>query len=342
MFATLAGGYPFGPLPGRAQGFHGIRARWAEGRLEDAAFALEADAHVQEIALEQQRSGLDMVEDSFARFPGVGLGGLAHALRAGTVGADSLVAAWRSLASIVGVTAKAVLPGPWTIAAGWWPAMGQAAARRRSERLVAGCLAALAAAGCPMVMLAEPSLLDVDGDLQAWRDVANTLEAACSDAAPRVHLCLAITGGAPEIAGHAALTAAPFASHLVDVTAGPVAWAYLAALAPERGVIVGALDATAAAIDDPEMLVWAATLAAESGGRGAARVGISPSGSMAGIDRHHARRKVEQLGVALRLAGLGPLGEVARALQPDPAGCSIPSLRRLIADHGAALGGTTR
>ena len=47
------------------------------------------------------------------------------------------------------------------------------------------------------------------------------------------------------------------------------------------------------------------------------------------------------MGLALRLARMGPLGEVARALQPDPATSSIPTLRRLIADHDSARRGAT-
>jgi hypothetical protein len=39
------------------------------------------------------------------------------------------------------------------------------------------------------------------------------------------------------------------------------------------------------------------------------------------------------MGTAVQLTRMGPLGEVARALQPDPAAARIPSLRRLIADH---------
>jgi len=341
MFATLAGGYPFGPLPGRTGGFDAARRRWSEGRVGAEAFASEVDAYVREIVAEQEASGLDMVEDAFACMPGEGLEGLASGLRAGSVGAEELAAAWRSIPAGDGITAKVVLPGPWTIASGWSHELGRQTALRRSQHLVSDCLATLASAGCVMVMLAEPALVHLGDDPRAWRDVGDTLAATCRDAAARLHLCLAITGGAPAAAGHEVLAASPFASHLVDVTSGPVAWAYLAALPPERGVIVGALDATSDAIDDPEMLVWAAALAAASGGRGAERVGIAPTGSLASIDRHRARRKVEQMGVALQLARLGPLGEVARALQPDPGRSSIGSLRRLIADHDAALGTTT-
>jgi len=336
MFATLAGGYPFGPLPGRTQGFDAVRDRWPDGGLEAPAFTLAADAYVREVAAEQVDAGLDMVEDAFARVPGTGVVGLASGLRSGSITPSALAVAWQSLAAGVEARTKAVLPGPWTLAEGWPGGPAGGAARERSVRLIAESLEALGNAGCPMVMLSEPALVAAGSDRRTWRDVADTMEAACLDAAAALHLCLAITGGAPDAAGHAALAASPFASHLVDVTAGPAGWAYLAALPSERGVIVGAVDAASELLDDPEMLLWAAALAAEAGGRGSVRVGIAPSGSMAGIDRHHARRKMEQMGLALRLARMGPLGEVARGLQPDPRASRTPSLRRLIADHDAA------
>ena len=56
-----------------------------------------------------------------------------------------------------------------------------------------------------------------------------------------------------------------------------------------------------------------------------------------GLERLKARRKLESLGMAVKLARLGPLGQVARRLQGDPATCGIGSLRRLYADHAAAL-----
>jgi hypothetical protein len=128
------------------------------------------------------------------------------------------------------------------------------------------------------------------------------------------------------------IAALPFRSFLIDVVSGPDAWRLLALLPPETGVVVGALDAGTTATDDPEMLVWAATLAAEMDGRGHERVGIAPSGSLAGMDRYRARTKIGQLGMAVRLARMGPLGEVARALQPEPGTCRIGSLRRLYRD----------
>ncbi len=124
------------------------------------------------------------------------------------------------------------------------------------------------------------------------------------------------------------------------MTAGADSWRFIAGLAPEQGVIVGAIDALSPAREDPEMLVWAAALAAELDDRGTARVGISTSGSLAGLPRHDARRKMEQGGMAVRLAAMGPLGDVARALQPQPATCRIKGLPELVAAWQEGTGGT--
>jgi hypothetical protein len=85
------------------------------------------------------------------------------------------------------------------------------------------------------------------------------------------------------------------------------------------------------------MLVWAGAIAAESNDRGHVRVGVATSGSMVGLPRRAAARKVEALGTAMVLGKLGPIGQVVRALQADPATCPIRSLRTLYADHLAAL-----
>jgi len=87
------------------------------------------------------------------------------------------------------------------------------------------------------------------------------------------------------------------------------------------------------------MLVWAAALAARMGDRGHARVGIAPSGSLVGLERHRARRKIEQLGLAVRLAAMGPLQAVAEALQPDPANARIRGLPQLYRDWQEATHG---
>lgn len=344
MFATLAGGYPFGPLPGATGGYAATRAAFLAGRLDGAAFAAEAERHVRAIAHEQAAAGLDLVEDAWAHVPpgvpGDGLDAVAGALLGGVLDPDGLVRAWRGLAEATGPLAmtKVVLPGPMTLAAGAARSGATTgAARRRALEVLQGSLQALAAAACPAVLLAEPELSAIGGSAAAWAQAATILEAATGPWTGVLHLGIALTGGTVEPRGDGVLAALPVASLLVDVRAGPGAWRTIGAQPAERGIIVGAADARSAELDDPEMLLWAGTLAAEHADRGSARVGIAPCGSLGGVDRHPARRKIERLGEAVRLSRMGPPGEVARALQPDPGRCRIASLRRLISDHDAVL-----
>jgi hypothetical protein len=56
---------------------------------------------------------------------------------------------------------------------------------------------------------------------------------------------------------------------------------------------------------------------------------VAPNGSLRSFGRHETRRKIEQMGEAVRIAGMGPLQEVAEALDPDPLESGIKPLRRL-------------
>lgn len=344
MFATLAGGYPFSPLPGATRDFGAARDAASAGTIREAALAAEADLHVRAIVREQAVAGLDLVEDAWARFPPrptvEGVTALAAALLEGTLDAARVAEAWRALAAATdtsGLVTKVVLPGPCTLTALASSAGVGDAARALALELVRGCMEALVAADCPVVVFAEPELSRIDGARATWSHAAAMLTAAIEPGADAMHVGVALTGGAIDPAGDAVLAALPIASLLVDVTIGPAAWRTIGAQPAERGIIVGACDARSGTLDDSEMLLWAGTLAAEHAARGHVRVGIAPSGSLAGIDRHHARRKIERLGEAVRLSAMGPISEVARALQPDPGRGRIGSLRRLIADHDAVL-----
>ena len=336
MFATLAGGYPFGPLPGHPSDFADARRRRKEGLLDDAMFRELAVAWVTEVVDEQVAAGLAMACDAYGPWLD-GPVGLARDVLAGSVSPADVVGAWRRAASGTNALVKQVLPGPWSSSfeLETAPTSRVRVAGELVERL--GAVAtALFDAGCPVIQIDEPSLKGADVS-PAERDrladvLADLLERIPADA----HVSLALPDHAPHAAIHGALGALPFKSYLVDVTAGPDAWRIIRVIPAEKGVVVGALDARTPDADDPEMLVWAATLAAESDDRGRDRVGIAPSGSLAGIERHRARRKIEQLGMAVKLAKLGPLGDVARALQPDPSTCSIGSLRRMYQDWEAS------
>jgi methionine synthase II (cobalamin-independent) len=352
MFAAICGGYPFGPLPNATDSFAEARARRASGDSTPEEFQAAADAWVTEIVAEQARHGLSMVTDGWARWRAETPTDLARELLAGAVTPEALVAAWHWADDGIDALVKQVLPGPWSAARdlaaerhpGASPGDAAVAADRRAiarellDVLVAAGLA-LRPAMLPVLQLDEPGIPSIGTDETLWEELGE-LHAELAARVTDLHLSLAITGGAAHPAGHAHLATLPVQSILVDVRtagAGVDAWRLIHSLPPEMGVIVGAADAGHPTDDDPEMLVWAGALAAESNDRGHIRVGVATSGSMVGLPRRAAARKVEALGTAMVLGKLGPIGQVVRALQADPATCPIRSLRALYADHLAAL-----
>ena len=340
MFATLASGYPVGPLPGLAGTFAEARQRRASGALDENGYREFADDFVSEIVREQELAGLSMVSDGHVRWPG-GLEALADGLIAGSITPADVVAAWKVVAGATDLASKQVLPGPYSTS----HSRARDARERRHiaaqlrEALIA-TIGALAAAGCEAIQVDEPSVADIGADVAAWRPFADELAPVGAAVPEGVHRSLSLGGGAAHPRGHALLADLPFQSYLIDVLAGPDAWRLIASLPEDRGIICGALDIhNDRPRDDPEMMLWAATLAAESNGRGTARVGISPNGDLGHLTRFVAKRKIERMGLAVHLSGYGPLSDVARALQPDPATCKIPSLRKLIAEYDEAVGG---
>jgi hypothetical protein len=75
-------------------------------------------------------------------------------------------------------------------------------------------------------------------------------------------------------------------------------------------------------------MVWAMAWAGPEE-RTAARVGVASNGSLRNISRHSARRKIELMGEAVRIASMGPLQEVAEALDPTPLESKMTPLRDL-------------
>jgi methionine synthase II (cobalamin-independent) len=343
MFATIAGGYPLGPLPGGTEDLGRARARHAAGEWDAATLERAVDEWITKVVDEQIASGLAMVCDGDARWPD-GPIGLARDLLSGRLGPADVVAAWRHADEGTNVLTKQVLSGPWSTSLALAAAPADRAPIARDLVTILGRTAQeLAAAGCPLIQFDEPAAtrgaLRTGGPEACPDDLARDVGALLDAIPDGQSVCLGLPDGAPRADLRAPLAELPVESFLVDVTAGADAWRFIAGLVPEQGVMVGAIDARSPAREDPEMLVWAATLAAEMGGRGTARVGISASGSLAGLERHYARRKMEQAGMAVRLAAMGPLGEVARALQPDPATCRIKGLPELYAAWQDGTGG---
>jgi hypothetical protein len=217
--------------------------------------------------------------------------------------ADDPVAAWRATAARADTAVKAVLVGPFSAGV---PLGGSVEPWRRR-------IADLAAAGCQLIEVHEPEAVRI-GDDGAARARFLDLHERLTDAAPDVHLSLAIVGGSADSAGAETILTAPYASLAVDLIDGPDNWRLVRAAPLVRGIICGALATTDGSDDAKELLVWAASYAA-SGGRGIQRVGLATAGALAGVSWSAAVRKLERIAEAVRILGL-PQAERMAALDP--------------------------
>jgi methionine synthase II (cobalamin-independent) len=233
----------------------------------------------------------------------------------------SIVAEWKAAAAVVSVAVKASLLGPFSAA------RRHGGASLALAEAVGAVASALAAAGCPLIEIEEPEAVAAAGD-GATRDELAAALLRCTDlVGGGVHLSLVLTGGDVDGLGATTLFDLPFASYAFDLIAGPENWRLIAEAPGDRGIVCGALDPSPAADDRPEPLVWAAHYAASTRGRGLARVGLANASSLGELPRDRARRKLEALVEAARLASLEDPQE--RAAQLDP---------RAVDARSAALG----
>ncbi len=297
MFATLLGGLPEPPLDAGST---------PSGRLEA-------------IVRTQEAAGLDPITDG---------GPPAGDDRA----VADVAARWSATQRLTDRIVKATVLGPFSRArratTGQDPAKRSAATFDHATTLH-DLIRNLAAAGCPMVEVHEPAAVEIgaDADEQAlFREASLRL----LDGIDGVHVSLAITRGSADVAGVATLLAAPFASLAVDLIAGPDNWRLVVDVPGDRGIVCGALPATAGSDDGPETLLWAAGYAASTGGRGMDRVGLATSASLAHLSWPVALRKLERLGEASRLV-VGSVDERAAAVD-----------QRAVSNRSAALGRVER
>ena len=224
--------------------------------------------------------------------------------------AASIVADWKAAAAIVSVAVKASLLGPYSVARRHG---GASFARAESVGAVAS---ALAEAGCPLIEIEEPEAVGAAGDDAARKELGAALLRSADIVGGGAHLSLVLTGGDVDGLGAAMLFDLPFASYAFDLIAGPENWRLIAEAPGDRGIVCGALDPSSAADDRPEPLVWAAHYAASTRGRGLARVGLANASSLGGLPRERARRKLEAMVEAARLASLEDPQELAAQLDP--------------------------
>lgn len=241
-----------------------------------------------------------------------GLGLLADGrVHPASAGPDELVAAWRA-AREAGALHGVDLPVKLAVA-GPWAAGGRDGAADVARALAAG-LGALVDAGCPFVEVHEPAAtLPADDPGRAAFVAAH---AALLDGLPAgFHASLAITGGDALGLGAAALFSPPYRSYLLDLLDGPEGWRLVVAAPVERGIVVGVGDASGRGRTRLEDVVWAASYAASTAGRGMDRVGVAPSGSLAALAPDRARAVLAILGEAAH-AIAGGRDEVLAVLDP--------------------------
>lgn len=220
------------------------------------------------------------------------------------------VAAWRATQSRTDAMVKAVVRGP--VSAG------------RPVEEVRATIAGLAAAGCVWIEIHEPAAVAIGADPDARRRFAEAHRTLTADLGEGsgVHLSLAIIGGSADAAGIDTILAGAYASLAVDLIDGPDNWRLVAAAPGDRGIVCGAMSAGPDADESPELLLYAVGYAASTAGRGAARVGLATSGSMAALPWDVAVRRMTRLGEAVRLAEAPP---DARRRKLDPRAIDIRS-----------------
>lgn len=350
MFATLAGEYPREPRTGEDDLLGEADRRLAAGEIDLATHEAVTLAVVRIVVRELETAGLAVLTDGDVPradrlawlVAGVGGGPSGRQVElpdGAVVGAPRFAAppgwsgpitvdAWRRAARATGQVVKQVLVGPYTIARlaepGVLPRAGLAIGL--AETLNAE-LRALAEAGCPLIQVDEGALTTIGADEAEWRLYVETqrrLTAGLGD----THLSLGLHRGGVDPAGHGPILDGPYRSFLFDGLGGPDAWRFAFAVPNELGLIVGALDAASSERDESEVLVWALAWAADRG-RTPERIGIASNGSLRAIGRHAARRKIELMGEAVGIAAMGPLREVAEALDPNPLESRMAPLRSM-------------
>ena len=348
MFACLAADYPREPRAGEPDLLGDADRRLADGEITSTEHAAVKREVVRVVVEEQENSGLAILTDGDVAHADrllrlvEGLGGTSSA-RPVTLpdGATVLaprfdqpvewqrpinVDAWRWANRTTDQLVKQVIIGPYTIARLAEPgdAPREQLALGLAEALNAE-LHALVQAGSPVIQIDEGALTTIGDDAVEWRLYAET-QRRLTAGLEEHHLSLGLYSGGVDPAGHASILGGPYRSYLVDALAGPDAWRFVFAAPAECGIIVGALDAGQSARDETEVMVWAMAWAAQ-GGRIPEQVGIASNGSLRSIGRHAARRKIELMGEAVRIAAMGPLQEVAEALDPAPGKSRMAPLR---------------
>ncbi len=329
MFGTLSGGLP--RITGDGVDLDALEDEVTAGTATRETLSAATDRLVAELVGSQVDAGLELVTDGQVRWrdlagavlasvadesPDAAAGSSVAERSHATGPAGLLTDAWRSTAALTDHPVAQAVPGPYTLArrAG----RGSAVARRTRTLAFAdtlgSALAALAEAGCPVVVVEEPDAVRI-GTNAGERRLFTEAQVRLLALVPDLHAMLAISGGSAVEAGAGTIFGAPYHSHLFDLIAGPDDWVLVRAAPPERGIVCGALRAGPAAIDDQApILVWAANYAASTGQRGLRRVGLANATPLRNLTREEALTAIRALGRAASFAAMTPEDAIAAGL----------------------------
>ena len=306
MFATLAGGYPAADPGDRSAGSRHDRLRDVLADQVEAGLGLLGDGWI------DRPDPLDTV--GRALLPG----GSSVPRREGQL----LVDAWTAARDLAGdVPVKQCLPGPYSLGRRFGGALGpsRAALTLALAEVLAGELSDLAAAGCPFIQVDEDGAVAIGSDPAERRlfdDAQSRLLGGLGPPGARPHVSLAIRGGNADEAGPETIFGSAYDSHLFDLIAGPDNWRLITRAPVERGIVLGVVDARRSRNSTIRRSVFWAIGYAASGGRGEERIGIAPSGSLAGLPRDAARAKIDLLGEVVRSVDRRHEEAIAASLDP--------------------------
>ena len=287
MFATLLGSLPRPPLGADAP----------------------RRALVEAVVRAQETAGIEPVTDG------------------GLPGASDPVAAWETTASRDRAGGQA--GAPRAVQPGLVPDAG--AAQRTAATLANAAagnaiLRALAAAGCPLIEVHEPSATAIGADA-AERALFREAHLRLLDGVDGTHLSLAITGGSADAAGIETILAAPYASLAVDLIAGPDNWRLVARrTGRDRDRVRRPVRRRPTATTAPRCCCGRRPTRPRPAGAARTAWASRPRRRWPGCRGPTRSRKIERLGAAARLADVPP-SEAVASLDP-----------RAVSSRAAALG----
>ncbi|MEO8469711.1 MAG: hypothetical protein ABI573_08610 [Chloroflexota bacterium] len=242
-----------------------------------------------------------------------------------------VVDAWRFAAGHTDRVVKQALPGPYTL--------GRRAATEDRDastiawaRLLREQVSALVEAGCQLIEIDERDAHLIGEEPDERRRFADA-HLTMVEGIGGVHLSLAITGGNADTAGIETILAAPYASLAVNLIDGPDNWRLVTSTPGDRGIICGVVSAQSSSDDGPELMLWAASYASASQGRGPSRVGLGTACGLDELPWEVAERKMRAVGEAARLAQL-PVSESAPHLDPRSIDIKSAAMGRYVPRSG--------